>query len=554
MGNGIAVESGTTVTAEAAPGPPLLRKASLGRAAIYNRVSTDDQRANYSIATQLAACLYYVEAHGYALVGDRFVDRDTGRDRQPGNGGVPAFVDDFTSRELSRPGLDAALRYAEASGFDVLVVHALDRLARDPYVRQTLEMEFERRGVKVEYILGNYEQTPEGEVRKDLDSTFSKWETAKRVERCNRGKLGKARTGLYVGGRVPFGYRMDTSATGGLAVDESQATVVRRIFHLYTDERLSSRGIAQLLTSEKVPTALGGAPWAKSSIQRILHNQTYAGVAYYNTHKRKGKQLLRRDRAEWVEIPVTPLVDESMFAEAQRLLVSNGEARRRIPARFYLLGGMVFCSECGKAYVTQTARAGRNRRICDSQSYRHRAKEGHCRNHQVSARVLEPVVWERIVKLLLDPESLRQGYEDSLAQQQLAQSRQREHLETLRRAARQVTLKRQNLNAAYIDPDIRLSKEDYVVHKERLEKELSDILEEVTSIEAEFARVPTTAEIESLELFSQEISAGLRAEELKPEDKRKVLQMLHVRVIIEPSGMARLEGWFPCSGLSDTAL
>ena len=33
---------------------------------------------------------------------------------------------------------------------------------------------------------------PEGEVRKDMDATFAKWENAKRVERCNRGKRGKA--------------------------------------------------------------------------------------------------------------------------------------------------------------------------------------------------------------------------------------------------------------------------------------------------------------------------------------------------------------------------
>jgi DNA invertase Pin-like site-specific DNA recombinase len=64
----------------------------------------------------------------------------------------------------------------------------LDRLARDPYIRRRLELEFEKRGAVVECVPGKYDQTPEGEVRKDLKATFAKWKNAKRVERSQRGK------------------------------------------------------------------------------------------------------------------------------------------------------------------------------------------------------------------------------------------------------------------------------------------------------------------------------------------------------------------------------
>jgi site-specific DNA recombinase len=182
------------------------------RAALYPRVSTDTQRDNYSIPSQISDCLKYAEKKGYAIVGDMYVDPKTGQDTIKKNGAIPAYVDDFTSRELNRPGLNAALEYLERVGFDVLVVHALDRLARDPYIRQTLEREFNSRGARIEYVLGSYEETPEGEVRKDLDATFAKWENAKRVERCNRGKRRKAETGKFVAGRAPYGYRLDPEA------------------------------------------------------------------------------------------------------------------------------------------------------------------------------------------------------------------------------------------------------------------------------------------------------------------------------------------------------
>jgi len=520
------------------------------RAAIYARVSTDDQRGNYSVPTQLAACREYVQARGYALVGDQYVNLETGRDTQSGANAIPAFVDDLSSRELSRPSLDAALTYLETVGFDILVVHALDRLARDPYIRQTLEIELGKRDAKVEYVLGNYEETPEGEVRKDLDATFAKWENLKRVERSTRGKIGKAQRGLFVAGRPPFGYKIDGTAQGGLAVDEDQATIVRRIFHLYVEDDLSIRAIARLLTDEEVPSAQRGGRWGKSSVVKILRNQAYIGHAYYNKRQRNGKSLRLRDEAEWIEFTTTPIVDEVIFAEAQRRLDLNCQIRKRTPSRFYLLSGMVFCAECGRPYVTQTRKAGKRRRLNDAPSYRHRVKEGHCINRQISGRLLEPVVWGEIKRILLDPDSLRQGYEESLAQQEAAHARRQVHLESLRRGVVKIEQKRQNLNAAYIDPEIGMLKADYVAQKVQLNKELEDILKEIEAVEDELSDLPTLAELETLEAFSAEIADSLGNGDLAPEEKRKILQMLHVKVLVGIDGSMRLDGWFNVDGLS----
>src|SRR5215211_233656 len=118
------------------------------RAAIYARVSTDIQRENYSIPTQISDLLKHAKLEGYSLVGDQYVDAVTGKDTVKSTTAVPAFVDDYTSTELSRPGLNAALQFSESTGFDVLIVHAIDRLARDPYFRQTIEREFMARGTR----------------------------------------------------------------------------------------------------------------------------------------------------------------------------------------------------------------------------------------------------------------------------------------------------------------------------------------------------------------------------------------------------------------------
>src|SRR5688500_17199327 len=100
------------------------------RAAFYARVSTDIQRENYSIPTQITDLLKHAKLEGYSVVGDQYVDLVTGKDAVKSATSVPAFVDDYTSTELSRPALDAALQFLESTGFDVLIVHAIDRLAR----------------------------------------------------------------------------------------------------------------------------------------------------------------------------------------------------------------------------------------------------------------------------------------------------------------------------------------------------------------------------------------------------------------------------------------
>jgi site-specific DNA recombinase len=518
------------------------------RAVIYARVSDDAQRENYSVPTQIAESQVYAEGRGYALVGDRYVDRETGLDTALRDNAVLAFVDDYTSTVIVRPMFEKALRYLEREGFDVLIVHALDRLARDPYIRRTLEIQVESQGARVEYVLGNYDDTPEGEVRKDLDATFAKWENAKRVERCLRGKRGKAQRGLFVGGRTPYAYDIDPDAKGGLAVNRIQAKIVQRIFNLFVHERLSTRRIAVLLTEEGVPSPTGGSKWGKSTVARILKNTTYIGQCFYNKNKRKGTRFETRDQDDWIAIETTPIIDRAVFEGAQRILDEHRRVLRRSPRRFYLLSGMVLCEECGRPYIANAQRAGRNGRATDGQSYRHRLKHGHCRNHQISARILEQVVWDEIVKVLLEPENLRRGYEQSLEIEQAKHARHLAHMETLRQAAAKLDERQQNLNTAYTDPDINLTKDEYLAQRVQIEDSRKQLKSEVEALEKELASIPTQVEFETLEAFSAEIRESLSHElNLTPEEKRRVLEMLHVKVFLRADGAIRIQGWFAVS-------
>jgi site-specific DNA recombinase len=72
---------------------------------------------------------------------------------------------------------------------------------------------------------------------------------------------------------------------GILEVIPEEAAVVRQMFHWVDQEGLSGRQVLIRLNERGITPRKGAATWAKSSVLRILHNEMYAGVWYYNKHR-----------------------------------------------------------------------------------------------------------------------------------------------------------------------------------------------------------------------------------------------------------------------------
>jgi hypothetical protein len=284
---------------------------------------------------------------------------------------------------------------------------------------------------------------------------------------------------------------------------------------------------------------------AKTSINRMLVNTTYIGHFFFNKFKRSGAGLVYKDRADWIRIECDPIINLGMFEKVQRRMKHNKSYIRKHPSRTYLLSGLVICSECERPYMAQTAKANRNRRKNESQTYRHRVVAGHCMNKQISARVLEPIVWDKVLEILSNPASLLEGYEQSLELQRETQSRKISQIEILDRALVKVKLKRQNLNNAYLDPDIQMSKTEYLDQKIQIDGESQLIENDLESLHNDIADLPEPANVEALEKFAAEILDELSIEEeISLEKKRQLFDMMHLKVVLHPGGNVGIDGWF----------
>lgn len=518
------------------------------RAIIYARVSTDDQRGNYSISSQVAECKRYIDSCGYMLVGNCFVDPQTGLDSTTG---IRAFVDDYSSLEVNRPGLDKAYAYLHSDGFDIVVVYSVDRLDRDPYKLQIHEYGFEKAGASVEYVQSHFDKSPTGTFSKTVIAAAAKLDNDWRIERMNRGKREKARRGLFVSGRTPYGYQMNKDSSGGLSIVETQAEAVRMIYDAYINKRLSLNEVVDLMNNSKYKPA-NSQTWAKSSITRILQNEAYIGTIHYNKYERKDKSLVLRDESEWIEISIAPIIDLVTFNAAQERFAKNKLTRRRQPTRFYLLNGLIFCEECKKPYSGGTKLATtQNRQKNDLQYYRHRLKEKGCRNQTITASRIEPLVWDAIKEFLSKPEKLEAGFKAAHEEQANKSKLDTKDLKKSYASIDKLNQMLQNLNSAYIDPDIKITKNEYQEQRSKIENAIQIERKKILSIEAQIQKFPTREELKDIGKFSRAIRERLNSKDWSPspQNKKTILQMLGVRVFLSQDGTVRIDGSFGNSGL-----
>jgi site-specific DNA recombinase len=399
------------------------------RAAIYARVSSEQQADDNTIASQIAALEARVAQDGVALVPDhRFTDAG------------------YSGATLVRPALER-LRDAVAAGeVDRLYVHSPDRLARRYAYQVLLIDELRRAGVDIVFLNRPIGASPEDDLLLQVQGMVAEYERAKILERSRRGKRHAARQGaVSVLSGAPYGYRyVGKREGGGIAryeIDAEEAQVVRRVFEWVGRDRLSIGEVCRRLRQHGYRTRRGKAAWDRTTVWGILKNPAYRGTAAFGKTRvgplpvrlrpmRGGSAQPRRaygvsdmPPAEWIGVPVPALVDHGLFDAAQEQLAEN-RRRNRLSGRGqrYLLQGLTVCRQCGYAYygkaISSCAAKGKRRayayyRCCGSDAYRFGGQRV-CSNTQVRTDRLDAAVWGEVERLLRDPARIAVEYERRL--------------------------------------------------------------------------------------------------------------------------------------------
>src|SRR5919197_3537117 len=386
-------------------------------AAIYARVSSEGQREQRTIASQLAGLREHAAGRGL-LIADELVFCDEG----------------FSGATLIRPALERLRDRAAEGCFEVLLCHAPDRLARRYAYQVLLLEELARAGVEVVFARGAERSgSPEDELLRQFHGMIAEYERAQIRERTRRGKLHRARTGQQaVMAGAPYGYRFVKKtdiADGHWEIDESEALVVREIFRRYAEDGCSIGELARWPTGQGIPTGPGKRVRDRSTVWGMLRTPAYRGQAAYGKTKvadhhgkptrtprargeRRGRRQVRVDEPveQWLFIPVPPLVTDEIFALAQERLHQNAHFAKRNTRQPGPLQGLVVCRECGYGcYRTSTRTAKRKivyYRCTGQDNWRHPGGRV-CHSRPIRADELEPLVWGEVRQLLENPALVR---------------------------------------------------------------------------------------------------------------------------------------------------
>src|SRR5271156_915454 len=309
------------------------------RCAIYTRVSTEhglEQEFN-SLDNQREASEAYIksQAHeGWKLIRTRYDD-----------GG-------YSGGSMDRPALQKLLDDVRARRIDVVVVYKVDRLTRSLADFAKLVELFDAHQVSFVSVTQAFNTTTSmGRLTLNVLLSFAQFEREVTGERIRDKIAASKKKGIWMGGVVPLGYRVENRA---LHVVEEHAASVRNLFRRYVEISsvvrlkavLDEESLRLPIRTDGTGKTTAGGLISRGHLYKILSNPIYLGRL---THKGQVHQGLH-----------DPIIDQETWDRVQALLAEHG--KRTAGSREHsdaLLAGKLFDDQGNRMSPSHAAEGGR---------------------------------------------------------------------------------------------------------------------------------------------------------------------------------------------------
>ncbi len=307
-------------------------------AIMYLRVSTKDQAGRggeaegFSIPAQREACLRKAQSLGVQIV-EEFVDAGE------------------SARSANRPELKRMLKYVGEHRISTVIVHKVDRLARNRVDDVEINLELTKAGAQLVSCSENIDETPSGMLLHGIMSSIAEFYSRNLATESRKGMLQKAKGGGTVNA-APFGYiNARTRTPEGREVrmvelDADRAPWVPWIFQHYATGEWTVAMIRDELSKHHVTTlprpSRPSSPIANSHIHGILKNRYYVGVVKFEGIEYPGKH--------------EALVSEQLFARVQQVREARHQSGEKPRVHSHYLKGSLYCGNCGEPLTFEQSR------------------------------------------------------------------------------------------------------------------------------------------------------------------------------------------------------
>lgn len=531
------------------------------RIAIYSRKSKFTGKGE-SIGNQIALCRDYIARNiPEAKDEEIFVFEDEG----------------FSAKNFDRPQFKLMMSNARKCPFDYIVVYRLDRISRN--VGDFASLIEELNGMHTAFVCIKEQfdtSTPMGRAMMNIAAVFAQLERETIAERVRDNLILLARTGRWLGGVTPLGYKGEKteaidaegkkrSAYKLTPVPEEERTV-NLIFEKFLELRSLTKTAAWCIQHD-IKTR-EGAEFRMRAVKDILKNPVYciADEASYNYFKelgsnvcfdlsetngkrglmpfrrtaQSGKQQHKTSPDEWIIAlgKHRGFISSEMWLSAQALIGENAGKTffRPVKNQVSIFSGLVRCGNCG-SIMRPRVNSNKRRNPDGTQTFsymcefKERSRKFKCEMCNVNGNVLDKLICDEILKFN-QPDSVVGKQLDTLIKKSSKSTE--DTWERINELNKNVETKHQMINnlmkalATSIDSPVML---DYTKKEvERLDKELRQIQAEIAQLsflESEDTQRSTQIEnmIKSIGIFKE------RFEELSVVEKRDFMHELIDRIV-----------------------
>ena len=353
------------------------------RCAVYTRKSTEDglEQEFNSLDAQYEACTAYAlsQRHeGWAVIPERYDD-----------GG-------FSGGNMQRPGMKRLMADVAAGKIDIILLYKIDRLTRSLADFAKIVEVLDKAGASFVSITQSFNTTTSmGRLTLNMLLSFAQFEREVTGERIRDKIAASKRKGLWMGGPVPLGYRVEARK---LVADGIEAELVRHIYTRYLAlgsvvelaDELNANGHRTKVQQRVSGPHRGGCPFQRGTLYHLLSNRIYRGELAH-----KGEHFPAEHAA---------IVPKELWAAVQTKLKANasGTSRRLRSQQPSLLTGLVYDGDGCPMTPSHATKVGRRYRyyvtrpdqLDESPAWR------------VSAHDLEKLICDRLSTMLADQQFL----------------------------------------------------------------------------------------------------------------------------------------------------
>lgn len=482
------------------------------RFVIYTRCSTDEQAQGdfTTLDAQAHHCKNMLEAMGYELV-------RTVKD------------DGFSGKDLNRPGIQSVLKELgirnQKRTFDGIIFFRLDRLTRNPRDLYGLIDLFKENETDFISVRENLDSSSAlGRVVIGIIGLLSAFERELTGERVKASGLARVRQGKWIGGPLPFGYKLvddgkplpNGRQPHKIVVDPEIGPKLKPIWQMAADNK--SLGIIAKELGRQGLKGPKGKPFWRQTVLKILSSRFYLGYVTWAKETHKGRH--------------EAIIDKETWEKANKTIGKNLPGHRFAPqpkVYIYLLESLLRCGKCG-SFMVNTSSRGQNGQKFPYYICSRKNQSLGCDAERLNASVFDNALIDYFRRSSYDQRLIIKAIERAVSEARVKLSTAEKEIEKLEGKLRES----QDAAEKLVDLGLRGGIGNSSAYKARMEKIEEEIKEAETQLDYLRAKkkVAEMSANSGTFLHSRVVFAMARFNETSPEAQKTLFKSLIKEIVV----------------------